>query len=309
MSPNTGIPTDPSKFLKAPETLDQALSRISEQWRHMRSGQTLRSQAVKAITSVLKAIHGPELDDTSMRQLRVATPCEDIGDRDVQQATAAWYAGGLSPATIQKRLNCLSKLGVNVEGCRKPVPKQLKWHLPMEMKEEVCYWIEEEADRTVVPYDLARYVRWTMVTGLRLEETLRLTRDSFSKGYKDVNVPGTKTAGSQATLPLGSYARMLASSQCLDAEAGQTGFKFIESTYEELRVGWEAVRERFGWRDDPTATLKALRRTAAYHLHVEQGMPLAMVQRYLRHRAMSTTLAYLELTGGYGTEEMRRYLK
>lgn len=275
----------------------------------MRSGPTLCSQAVKAIASTIRAIMGPDVDEATILRARGVMRCEDVGDRDIQQATALWYAEGLSPATIQKRLNCLSKLGVNVEGCRVKAPKQLKWHLPMEMKEEVCYWIEEHADRTVVPYDLARYVRWTVVTGLRLEETLRLTRDHFSKGYKDVNVPGTKTANSQATLPLGSYARVLASSQCLDAEAGKLGFKFIESTYEELRAGWEEVRKHFGWEEDPTATLKALRRTAAYHLHVEQGMPLAMVQRYLRHRSMNTTLAYLELTGGYGTEEMRRYLK
>jgi integrase len=146
-----------------------------------------------------------------------------------------------------------------------------------------------------------------MVTGLRLEETLRLTRKDFSKGYKDVTVPGLKTASSQATLPLGSYARMLASSQLLDEESGWRAF--IDSTYEELRAGWEEVRKHFGWDKDPTATLKALRRTAAYHLHVEQGMPLGLVQQYLRHSNMSTTLGYLKLTGGYGTEEMRRYLK
>lgn len=278
------------------ETLEQALSRVWEtNWQHKRSGATMKAQAEAAIRGVSWPAEHPTASDIDRTRIRAAT--------------SNWYQLGLSPATIQKRLSCLATLGVNVAGCKVHVPKQLKWHLPMERKEEVCYWIEEEADRKLVPYDLARYVRWTMVTGLRLEETLRLTRDSFTKGYKDVRVPGLKTAGSQATLPLGAYARMLASAQCLDEEAGEMGYRFIESTYEELRAGWEEVRKHFGWAEDPTATLKALRRTAAYHLHVEQGMPLHMVQQYLRHSNMATTLEYLRLTGGYGTEEMRRYLK
>lgn len=289
------------------ETLDRALARVWEtQWRFKRSSQTLKSQAEIAVYTIKRIVTG--LSGLAPREY-VEVRASDVTQMHIQQATSGWYADGLSPATINKRLNCLSKLGVSVDGCRVKAPKQLKWHLPLDRVQEVAFWIEEEADRATVPYDLARYVRWTVHTGLRLEETLRLTRDSFTPGYKDVMVPGTKTATSQATLPLASYPRMLASSQCLDAEAGHGCYRFMDSSYEELHAGWDVVRKHFGWQDDPTATLKALRRSAARYLHVDCGMPLHMVQQYLRHESMDTTLEYLRLTGGYGTEEMRRYLK
>lgn len=89
----------------------------------------------------------------------------------------------------------------------------------------------------------------------------------------------------------------------------RSDIKVFPSDYEEMHMVWHEVRKHFGWQDDPTATLKALRRSAARYLHVDCGMPLHMVQQYLRHESMDTTLEYLRLTGGYGTEEMRRFLK
>lgn len=295
------------------ETLDQALSRVWEQdWKHRRSGPTLKSQATKALLSIFRAINGPDYDTASLLTIGKYTCAEDIGDRDVQQATAAWYAEGLAPATIQKRLNCLSKLGVNVEGCRKPQPKQLKWHLPEDKRSEVILWCDANDYK-----ELADLIKWTTRTGLRIEESLRLTASSFHRDYGAsgdgvlkvlaVNVPGTKTGNSQATLPLGSEASLVPWGWLLALPTDkETMFSW---TYEQYQQQWNHVREHFGWKDDPTATLKALRRSAARYLHVDCGMPLHMVQQYLRHESMDTTLEYLRLTGGYGTEEMRRYLR
>jgi len=59
--------------------------------------------------------------------------------------------------------------------------------------------------------------------------------------------------------------------------------------------------------DNPIATLKALRRTAARHLTVN-GMPTETVRKYLRHSNIQTTLGYLDLVGGYTTKEQHRWL-
>ncbi len=84
--------------------------------------------------------------------------------------------------------------------------------------------------------------------------------------------------------------------------------KVFPITYDHLLARWDALVLRMGWEGNGV-TLKALRRSAARYLHVDCGMPLDMVRAYLRHEDIETTLGYLRLTGGYGTEEMRRFLK
>lgn len=281
------------------ETLDQALSRVWEHdWRHRRSGPTLRSQAETAIKA-LGSHHHPAI----------------IESRAIRELTSMWYEDGIAPATIQKRLNCLSKLGVNVEGCKVAVPKQLKWHLPEDMKPHVTAWLHD--GRLTVWDVVADFIEWTTLTGLRIEESLALDLGHFNMHFTEVSVPGTKTGSSQATLPLSSKAQRVAE-RCHNRQApgdkGYVKYMFFNSdghrlAYEELLEVWNEVRKAFGWQDDPTATLKALRRSAARYLHVDCGMPLDMVRQYLRHESINTTLEYLRLTGGYGTEEMRRYLK
>jgi integrase len=275
----------------------------------MRSGPTLRSQAeiaVRAISvvhefGVLPHVVGGERYIN--RELKVSA----VEPHHIQQATAYWYSEGVSPATITKRLNCLSKLGVNVDGCRVKVPKQLKWHLKESDKPKVLAWCREQFEKHRVPWldILADYIEWTTITGLRIEESLWLDLgNDFSPDYSAVSVPGLKTATSQATLPLGAEASGVAFRRSF----ASTSLMF-PIPYKDLQEAWELVREHFGWQHDPTATLKALRRSAARYLHVDCGMPLHMVQQYLRHESMDTTLEYLRLAGGYGTEEMRRYLR
>lgn len=298
------------------ETLSQALSRVWEtDWRHRRSGQTLWSQATHAAGQVALAAYdrlqasGHVIPSAAVGELRSLLMASEITLQDVRTTTSVFYREGLSPATIQKRLNCLSKLGVNVEGCRVKVPKQLKWHL-------------KESDKTTLLADLrgisgshfwstvANVVEWTTLTGLRIEETIRLRWADVDHAEQTISVPGTKTSASQATLPFGQRIKdLLVEHWALDPPTTGQADPVFNIAYSALQEAWEGLRLQYGWKDDPTATLKALRRSAARYLHVDCGMPLHMVQQYLRHESMDTTLEYLRLTGGYGTEEMRRYLK
>jgi len=293
------------------ETLDQALSRVWEHdWQHRRSGPTLRSQAEIAVKAVRKASPLSSVFPI-VGQRREDLRASDVSAVDIREVILDWYAHGISPATIQKRLNCLSKLGVNVEGCRVKVPKQLKWHLKTADEGRVlefCHSVAGEDGRKFVT--MARFVRWSTRTGLRIEESLRLRRCDFSEDFLEFTVPGTKTEASQATLPLGYQMRAEMEHWDMTGYDGPRSSRLLfPMTYLELQNMWDLIRHQFGWQDDPTATLKALRRSAARYLHIDCNMPLHMVQQYLRHESMDTTLEYLRLTGGYGTEEMRRYLK
>lgn len=291
------------------ETLDQALGRIwQNEWQHKRSGPTLKSQAEIAVYTIKRIVTGSS--GLHPREYLGVT-ASDVSSFHVQQATADWYATGLSPATITKRLNCLSKLGVSIEGSKVHVPKQLKWHLKESDKPRVLEWLwtRNASGMWFAEELLAFFIEWTTVTGLRIEETLRLTWGDFSEGFSAVSVPGLKTASSQATLPLGPKAQSVLVKLKAGAGLALPDQHVFDTTYDVLNAVWQEVRKHFGWQDDPTATLKALRRSAARYLHVDCGMPLDMVRQYLRHESINTTLEYLRLTGGYGTEEMRRFLK
>lgn len=299
------------------ETLSQALRRC-----YGDASKSLYSQAKAAAYGVSHGVYGRwtlELGGIPVQGV-LSRDCEEyhkriehvltsaVPQQSIREATACWYKEGLSPATINKRLNCLSKMGVDVQGMRVKNPKQLKWHLKESDKPKVLEWLRDRPGgsqwRT-----LADFIEWTTATGLRIEESLRLTWGDLSADGT-VSVPGLKTATSQATLPLGSAAKNALMGRHADGYDGpHAGEKVFKTDYEELHTLWHMVRKAFGWQDDPTATLKALRRSAARYLHVDCGMPLHMVQQYLRHESMDTTLEYLRLTGGYGTEEMRRFLK
>lgn len=290
------------------ETLEQALKRC-----YGNASKSLYSQAKSA------AIHvGLEhLERVSLAARRILVPVEQVLQTavlaikpiDVTNATARFYRDGLSPATINKRLNCLSKMGVSVEGLRVKDPKKLKWYLKESDKVSLLAGLRHGRHDHFWA-SVANFIEWTTLTGLRIEESLRLQWKDLDNLKQTMVVSGTKTATSQATLPFGSKVKeLLVSHWALDPELHSAGDPVFNLTYSNLQEAWEAIRQQNGWKDDPTATLKALRRSAARYLHVDCNMPLHMVQQYLRHESMDTTLEYLRLTGGYGTEEMRRYLK
>lgn len=179
----------------------------------------------------------------------------------------------------------------------------------------------------VPPKDASKYrrfsafVRWTTRTGLRIEETLRLKWSDVS-GYDGphwrVTVPGLKTVASQATLPLSLEATAILRDELEgpgDANALVFGFDGAPGRgaacgggYIKVRQLWQECREFLGVADNPLATLRSFRRSAARNLHVTKGMPIDLVRSYLRHGNIATTMGYLRLTGGYNTEEMQRWL-
>lgn len=272
-------------------------------WRHRRSRETLLSQAERAIAD----LGGMHVDPSRITPVLV------------RQATSGWYGEGLSPATITKRLNCLSKLGVNVEGCRPKRTKALKWWLNDADMGRLLAWLRTaHTEQHGAPealdmssYVMADFIVWTVHTGLRVEETLALRmRDILAGpgGRASVVVSGTKTASAQATLPLMSDAQAAAHSRGWGVLTAGSDCPLFPYEYAQLREWWQECRKFLGVQDNPTATLKALRRSAARKLHIQKGMPLDMVRQYLRHEDIATTMEYLRLTGGYGEEEMRKWL-
>lgn len=289
-------------------TLQAALEHAKKtRWYHCRDGgKSIISQAEAAVRDVLSLGRFPLAGQT----------VSSITTGHVQQVTTRWYAQGLAPATIQKRLNCLSVLGVNVEGAKVKQPVALKWWLSPEEEQRAVKWLKAQ------PYGygyqtLAVLIQWTTRTGLRIEESLRLTWGDVHLKYRaqndlmtaSVTVPGLKTSASQATLPLSNAAAALMADilGTYPSASGRPQGPFSLVTYDRLKADWAELRKAMGWTGNGV-TLKALRRSAARYLHITKGMPLDMVRQYLRHEDIQTTMGYLRLTGGINEAEMRKYL-
>lgn len=285
----------------ADKTLLEAYREALASWAGKRCEATNRSQASKATVELAHVVSSGYWADPAK------VPVHRVKVGHVREVTAQWYQRGLSPETINKRLNCLAAMGLPVEGLRKRPPKQLKWWLNPERQAALTAWL-----RTGQPADhlMADFIDWTCWTGLRVEETLRAREtDILGTAPKlSITVQGTKTAIAQGTLPLSEDAARIVFRRLIACRSGSGLLLFPFDGYGDLRARWETCREWLGVKSVPGATLKALRRSAARYLHVQRGMPLDMLRQYLRHEDIQTTMGYLRLTGGYGEEEMRKWL-
>mgnify|MGYP001087561790 CR=1 FL=1 len=262
--------------------------------------------------------------------------------KDLIKAMAAdMQAKGLAYETISRRIISLSALGITVGGCFPYKPRKLKWWLRPHQQAKLLAWLRDGSPEAVLYVEdprpdpihidhptrvfgfetlrqhracLADLIEWTSFTGLRIEESLRvrgahLFRAEDPEGehqWWELDVPGTKTTGARATLPICAEAAAIV--ERLRPAAGEPLFP-VRYVYFQ-RIWRHQCRPFLGVPPEQysMATLKALRRTAARHLHATKGMPLDMVRQYLRHSDVQTTMGYLKLVGGYDRKEMRRYL-
>ena len=219
-----------------------------------------------------------------------------------------WLREALSPTLINKRFMYLRTLGVDWVP-RVQEPRYRKWWLRPEDYEALRDWLStwDHPQAGLV----ADYIEWTVHTGLRVEESLRIRRSDLLDLHTDepaLTVPGTKNDHSgNVTLPIAIPARNVAARRL--GAYGKSTDRLFPIPYRTLTHLWQYCRAVIGAEETPTAALRSLRRSAARYLHVECGMPLDVVRQYLRHENVKTTQSYLRLTGGYTTQEMRRWLK
>lgn len=280
-------------------TLAEALRRTATtRWQGLRTGQDMARFARQALAAFAIAARSNPL---SMR-------IEDIKAQHVAAAVRLWSSNGDSPATINKRLVCAGACGAPVKGHFVRASRATKWWLTPEAKARIIEFCNTRGTAGFV--NLADYVEFVTASGLRVEEALRLTAGHVT-GWTSplglsITVPGLKTVGSNATLPLTPEAEAVIRRRVTPLD--DPSRKVFPVSYEALKKAWGVARSSIGAESCTGATLKALRRTAARHLHVDKGLPLDMVRQYLRHSDIDTTMGYLRLVGGYNEGEMRKYL-
>jgi len=249
------------------------------------------------------------------RSSSAASPA-DVTPAHVAACVRLWHSRDkLSNATINFRLTVLSAIGIDCADNWQTVRLPPKWWLRPDDCERLMAWLRSVPSPMPDAELVADYVEWVSWVGMRVEETLRLTwpdvsldiaeEDGEVRNRSEITVPGTKTAAAQATLAIALPPALLLHRRLAsrDPQVPQV----FPIRYDILNERWMRCRKFLGVEDNPLATLKALRRTAARHL-TTKGMPTDIVRQYLRHSNIKTTQDYLRLVGGYTTEEQRRWL-
>jgi integrase len=298
-----------SRPVMVDERLTAAAENASKHWEGMRGKKSQASQLRQAMSTVFEVLGVLEPDAPPM------VAFTDITPQVVAECVLHWrQQEGKSPSTINSRLSALGMMGIKVDGCWVKNKLPPKWWLRPEVQDRLITHLWADPEPFPHAHLLADYIAFVSYTGLRVEEALRLTwRDVTLKFIKvdgalrsqsEMTVPGTKTRRSHATLALGDMPALILLKR--QKMGGDNPFVF-PIKYDRLHEAWDKARVLLGEQDNPMATLKALRRTAARHL-TTSGMPTEMVRDYLRHSDIKTTMGYLHLVGGYSVNEQRRWL-
>lgn len=276
-------------------------------WRGMRSCRAYALQAALAYHEIATAVDYDCRGLTGDQALRtipanIATPAA------LSLTMSRVWVGRqhLSSGAINQRLNALVGCGVNVTGFRQRKDRTLRWWLTPELEARLTQWLIETGEK-----DMADYIMFTTHAGLRVEENLRLTAADFTRDRQLdrvlVTVPGTKTAGSQATIPLHRTAVEVYSRR-LPHDAAPTA-RLFAFNYQWLNVRWDRCRAFMGYSvQDRGVTLKALRRSFARRATYEWGMPVQVLREFLRHSDIETTMGYLRLVGASNTRDLAKWL-
>lgn len=255
-----------------PQTVREAVKRAqSRLWRGQRSEAT-------AIVRLERAAAVIGLD----RHL------DSITTEDVDDLIEALAREGRADATINRYLSSLRTFLV---WCAEPGRAYRTKPLPSfawrDEDEGRIRWLTESEERKLLkllPAAIGDVVRVAIVTGMRRGELLSLEPDQVERGW--VRLWRTKT-NTPRSIPINeaTYARL----------ARLTGKHphnvATMPTANEVRYQWAKARTAMGLDDDPHFVFHALRHTCATRL-VQANVNLRIVQRYMGHKRIETTIRY-----------------
>ena len=218
------------------------------------------------------------------------TMIEDIDKVSIDLAVAEWKRLGNSNGTINRKLSALSKMLTVAEELgvidRKPSIKKSK-----ENQGRIRWYTDEEQLRIMRMFNHMGFPEYGGIVRVLLDTGMRCG-ELFSLEWEDIQdnlivLSDTKNS-SPRSIPMTEEVSRIINSQEFD------GGPFKWTNYDRTRRLFDRVRNQLGWSDDPQATLHACRHTFISNL-VQEGVPIAMVQRLAGHKTIQMTMRYTHL--------------
>lgn len=147
--------------------------------------------------------------------------------------------------------------------------------------------------------DLRDFIVVGVDTGMRRGEIFKLTPESYHAQTNLINVWFTK-GGRPRSIPATARVREVLERRSLGRDRLDKLFLLHPTT---LHNHWQILRDAMGLTDDEQFVIHALRHTCASRL-VQRGVPLAVVQKWLGHANIQTTMRYAHLAAANLTDAL-----
>lgn len=221
------------------------------------------------------------------------TPLADIDTDAITECCLEWSEDDISGSTINKRMNHLNvmlKLA-HERGWIDKVPKPPKF----KQSKHRVRWLDDAEEAKVLAKcqelgltDLHDFVIVAIDTGFRRSELLNFRNADFMNGQLHLHEGETKNDRSR-TIPASDRVRLVLQRRgSMDRPFGDV------LNIRNLRSQWQRVRASLGLSDDPQFVVHMLRHTCASRL-VQNGVALIVVQQWMGHQDIQTTMRYSHL--------------
>lgn len=222
------------------------------------------------------------------------TLVSDITADDISEMVADFEDRGNSGATVNKKMSSLSMMLKTAQqqwpGCLPTLPALIR---RKENKHRIRWMDEAEEAKALAAcghlglHDLRDYIIVAVDTGFRRGELLGFEVRDYANGLLHLHAGETKT----------DQARSVPATKRVDEVIQRRGnFRklFPDLTVAKLRWQWDQLRGYMGLDDDAQFVVHMLRHTCASRM-VQRGVPLAVVQKWMGHANIATTMRYAHL--------------
>ena len=229
---------------------------------------------------------------TIFRVIPEGTELEDITPDLVLEAIEEWEDQGSSGSTVNRKISHLSMMlkTAHEQGWIKGMPK-----LPRRAEgKHRIRWLDETEEMKVLNAcqhlglsELRDMIVVAIDTGFRKGELMQIQPRDLVQGTLCLHDGETKS-GKARSVPV--TARV---AEILSRRSGNR--YYFSLTTAQLRSQWAVVKDYVGLTNDSQFVFHMLRHTCASRL-VQRGVPLAVVQQWMGHANVATTLRYAHLS-------------
>lgn len=238
-----------------------------------------------------------------LRTLGEKTPLADLTTETITDAIFEWEEEGNSGSTINRKISNLSMMLKTAadQGWLDKLPK-----IPRRKEgKHRIRWLDEQEEARVLATakhlgldDLHDFIVVAIDTGFRKSELLGFESRDFVNGLLHLHAGSTKNDDARS-VPATDRVRLI-----LQRRSNMKR-PFEALTVAGMRYQWSVLKEALGLSEDPQFVIHMLRHTCASRL-VQKGVPLAVVQRWMGHKNIQTTLRYAHLAPDNLLEAMQK---
>ncbi len=225
------------------------------------------------------------------RTLPSQTLLADITPAVVLEAIEEWEDEGNSGSTVNRKVSHISKMLSTAaeQGWIMAVPK-LPRRKPGKHR---IRWMAEHEELKVLNActhlgldDLRDFIVVAIDTGFRRSELLGLVSNDFVNGMVQLHAGSTKSDKARAVPATRRVSEILT--------RRAVNRKLFDFQFHTLRSRWLSLKSHLGMDDDTQFVIHMLRHTCASRM-VQRGVNLAVVQQWMGHSNIATTLRYAHL--------------